>query len=121
MSLRPVSGPVTDPFFARVRRRHPDHDLVLLPPEAPDAARSATAEPGAEEALAHDRAEVEKAAQELGIDEPSALARGTRPGTVRARVRVVRDEPVDGSRVLELHGPDRAVGAARVRQLLGGR
>ncbi len=119
MSLRP--GPVTDPFFARVRRRHPEADLVLLPPEGPDTGRSATAEPGAEEALAADRLAVEQAARERGIDEPSVLARGTRPGTVRARVRVVREELTAGERVVELHGPDRPVGAARVRHLLEGR
>ena len=121
MSLRPASGPGGDPFFARVRRRHPDLDLILLPPEAPEAGLPLTADPGAEQALADDRATVEDAARKLGVDEPSVLARGTRPGTVRARVRAVRDEPVDGSRVVEVTGPDRAVGAARVRQLLGGR
>lgn len=34
MRLLPPDTPVTDPFFAAVRRRHPDVDLVLLP--APD-------------------------------------------------------------------------------------
>src|SRR5689334_18958562 len=130
MSLRPASGPVGDPFFARVRRRHPDLDLVLLPPETPGApetpeaagaGRPATAEPGAEEALANDRANVEEAARRLGLAEPAVIARGRRPGTVRARVRAVRDEPVDGSRIVELTGPDWAVGATRVRDLVGGR
>ena len=116
MSLRPASGPVDDPFFARVRRRHPDLDLVLLPPETPDAGTPAPAEPGAEEALADDRASVEEEARRLGIEEPAVIARGTRPGTVRARVRGLRDE-----RVVEVNGPDRAVGAARVRQMVGGR
>lgn len=125
MSLRPASGPVGDPFFARVRRRHPDLDLVLLPPESPDApeaGRSATAEPGAEEALAGDRRAVEdEARRRHGLDESAVIARGTRPGTVRARIRVVRDQPVDGSRVVEVTGPDRVVGAARVSRLVGGR
>ena len=116
MSLRPATGPVGDPFFARVRRRHPDLDLVLLPPEAPDAGTPAVADPGAEEALADDRASVEEEARRLGIDEPAVIARGTRPGTVRVRVREVRDE-----RVVEVNGPDRAVGAAGVRRLVGGR
>src|SRR6476646_10564156 len=113
MSLRPASGTVGDPFFGRVRRRHPDHDLVLLPPEPPGAGLPLTAEAGAERALADDRATVEEAARRLGVDEPSVLARGTRPGTVRASVRVVRDEPGEGPRVVEVAGPDRAVGATR--------
>ena len=121
MSLPPASGPVGDPFFARVRRRHPDLDLVLLPPEAPDVGTTALAEPGAEAALADDRAKVEEAARRQGLDEPAVIARGTRPGTVRVRVRGVQDEPTPGSRVVELAGPDRAVGATRVRQLVGGR
>ena len=121
MSLRPASGPGRDPFFGRVRRRHPDLDLILLPPEPPGSGLPLAAEPGAEQALAEDRAKVEKAARELGVDDPAVLARGTRPGTVRARVRAVLDEPVEGSRVVEVAGPDRAVGAMRARQLLGAR
>lgn len=121
MSLRPASGPVGDPFFAQVRRRHPDLDLVLLPPEAADAGTPRPAEPGAEEALADDRASVEEEARRMGLDERAVIARGSRPGTVRARVRGLRDEPLDGSRIVEVTGPDRAVGAARVRRLVGGR
>jgi hypothetical protein len=121
---------VGDPFFARVRRRHPDLDLVLLPPETTEtpetvetveAGRPAPVDPGAEEALADDLASVEEAARRLGLDEQAVIARGTQPGTVCARVRGVRDEPVDGSRIVEVTGPDRAVGAARVRSLVGGR
>ena len=122
MRLRPASGPVGDPFFARVRRRHPDLDLILLPPEAPDAAAPATAEPEAEQALAGDLVAVEEEARRrFGLDARAVLARGSRPGTVRARVRVVQDQTADGSPVVEVVGPDRAVGAARVRSLVGGR
>jgi hypothetical protein len=35
MELRPPGSPVDDPFFAAIRRRHPDVDLVVLPAEAP--------------------------------------------------------------------------------------
>ena len=122
MSLHPAPGPVGDPFFARVRRRHPDLDLILLPPDAPDAGAPRPAEPGAEDALAGDRRAVEdEARRRHGLEESAVIARGTRPGTVRARIRVVRDQPVDGSRVVEVTGPDRAVGAASVRRLVGGR
>lgn len=30
---------ITDPFFAALRARRPDVDLVLLPPERPPSAR----------------------------------------------------------------------------------
>lgn len=36
MEIRPSGAPIDDPFFAAVRRRHPDVDLVVLPPTAPD-------------------------------------------------------------------------------------
>jgi hypothetical protein len=35
MELRPPGSPVDDPFFAAIRRRHPDVDLVVLPPDPP--------------------------------------------------------------------------------------
>lgn len=45
MELRPPGAPIDDPFFAALRRRHPDVDLVVLP--SPDAEV-----PGAEDAPA---------------------------------------------------------------------
>lgn len=33
MELRQAEGPVGDPFFDTVRARHPDVDVVVLPPE----------------------------------------------------------------------------------------
>ncbi len=41
MELRPPTEPIDDPFFAALRRRHPDVDVVLLPPPglAPTAER----------------------------------------------------------------------------------
>ena len=33
MELRPPGTPIYDPFFEAVRRRHPDVDLVVLPPD----------------------------------------------------------------------------------------
>ena len=33
MELRPPGTPIDDPFFEAVRRRHPDVDLVALPPD----------------------------------------------------------------------------------------
>ena len=42
MELRPPGTPIDDPFFAAVRRRHPDVDLVVLPPDAPEEEPAAT-------------------------------------------------------------------------------
>lgn len=164
MSLRPSSGPVGDPFLQRVRERHPDADLVLLPPEAPEGSTTRAAEPGAEEALAGDRAALAQAAGSWLLAGEVDTARGTSPGTVAVRLREVRHEPTSplgrlaeiaeelgwrvrrepgpverlvstsadgltfeasyagtGTTVLQLTGPDRAVGAARARALAGGR
>ena len=44
MELRPPGSPIEDPFLAAVRRRHPDVDLVALPPEP------TTAEPPVDDA-----------------------------------------------------------------------
>jgi hypothetical protein len=30
--MEPLNRPIDDPFFAEVRRRHPDVDIVLVPP-----------------------------------------------------------------------------------------
>jgi hypothetical protein len=38
MELRPPGTPVADPFFAAVRRRDPDADLVVLPAVEPEPA-----------------------------------------------------------------------------------
>ncbi|MDP2775932.1 MAG: hypothetical protein Q8O61_20425, partial [Nocardioides sp.] len=35
MELQPLSDPLGDPFLDVVRRRHPDVDVVVLPPEPP--------------------------------------------------------------------------------------
>lgn len=38
MNLRPPTATIDDPFFAAVRRRHLDVDVVLIPPaHDPDA------------------------------------------------------------------------------------
>lgn len=40
MLISPPGTPVSDPFFAEVRRRHPDVDLVMLPPDDEPGAES---------------------------------------------------------------------------------
>jgi len=43
--------PIRDPLFQELRRRHPDIDIVLLPPDRPAADAEADAEDNAAEAL----------------------------------------------------------------------
>lgn len=45
MELRLPGSPVPDPFFAAIRRRHPDVDLVALPREEPAAPLEPVDEP----------------------------------------------------------------------------
>ncbi|MFC5179280.1 hypothetical protein [Nocardioides taihuensis] len=84
-----------DPFWASVRRRHPDVDLVLLPPEPPPAGPP-TDPRGDDEAaalVATARAAVEEAARTLrlplvaGAPPRAVVAFGTVEGTVVVRVR----------------------------------
>ena len=85
MELQPPTAPLP-PFWAAVRRRHPDVDLVLLPTEEP-------APPGDEVDDAAVRAAVERVdalVDALGA-EPAATAGigfGPDPGTVVPRVRL---------------------------------
>ncbi|MDQ4054252.1 MAG: hypothetical protein M3237_16320 [Actinomycetota bacterium] len=44
MELRPPTEPTNDPFFAAVRHRHPEVDIVLLPPPEPPAPAQAAGE-----------------------------------------------------------------------------
>lgn len=93
-----------DPFFGEVRRRHPDIDIVLLPPEPPQApeppAGSAPVDPSvlttvAVEHEAEARALWSRVAR--GIDLPADTARwapGTVTGTV-ARESLLAAEGVD--------------------------
>ena len=124
-----------DPFWAPVRRRHPDVDLALLPPVAPPprppADTGATAGPDA--ALAAAQATVDEAAGVLwpplvgGAPPRSAVAFGTSEGTVVVRVRAsarhVADPGLLGRlrELLEQQGwhPRRAEG--EVARITGGR
>ena len=103
-----------DPFWATVRRRHPDVDLALLPPEPPPAGPRADSSPDDEAAalVAATRAAVDEAARSLwpplvgGAPPRAAVAFGTAEGTVVVRVRA-------SARHLADPGP-----LARLRELL---
>jgi hypothetical protein len=49
--MEPPNEPIDEPFFAAVRRRHPDIDIVLLPAERPPTDPEANADELAAEAL----------------------------------------------------------------------
>ena len=104
MEIRPSGAPIDDPFFAAVRRRHPDVDIVVLPPTAPEVEPETTVDDATV-----DRATelVEAFADELWVaiaplseTEPEARLRyGARESEVRAVARVV-DRRSDGYAVL---------------------
>ncbi len=103
-------GPVDDPFFDEVRRRHPDVDIVLLPPGDGEQV-AADAPVAADDAVAAARAGVDTAAQQLwavaapGSDEEpeERLGYGAHEGWVRsaARVAEVREDGPDALDRLE--------------------
>ena len=112
------SGPVDDPFFDEVRRRHPDVDIVLLPPS--DGEQDAADAPVADDdAVASARIRVATAAPQLwdaaapGSDrEPDErLGYGAHEGWVRSAARVAEPRD-DGPDVLDrLEGELRGRGA----------
>jgi hypothetical protein len=120
-----------DPFWAPVRRRHPDVDLALLPPESPPAPPPAGDE--ADALVVSARTAVDEAAGALwpplvgGAPPRAAVAFGTGEGTVVVRVRAsarhVADPGLLGRlrELLEQQGwrPRRAEG--EVARITGGR
>lgn len=125
MHLTRVTGPIPDPFFEVVRRRHPDVDIVLLPPDEPSAMPVG---PQADDAAVHEAlsratalaASLWRVVPESPEEAPQAtVTPGPVQGTVQPRVRVVRngaeghamlvrlkDELVDrGWRVDRIPGP----------------
>ncbi|WP_193609270.1 hypothetical protein [Nocardioides lijunqiniae] len=104
MELQPVPDPTGDPFFDALRRRHPDVDVVLLPPEPPPADPDAVVDedlPGAVLARVATLAEDLWAAAARDSDAvPEArMVYGDGPGAVRAASRVATRRD-DGFHVL---------------------
>jgi hypothetical protein len=114
MELHPLSDPLGDPFFDALRPRHPDVDVVVLPPEPPPLVQ----EPVGGDEVADALTRVATLAQRLwasaareSTGSPDARFRyGTGRGTVRATSRVVtrRDDGfhvlVELRHELETHG-----------------
>lgn len=88
MELQPPTAPLP-PFWAAVRRRHPDADIVVLPDGPPDPGAGAVDEVD-DGAVRRALDRVDAAADELGADPPAEarLGYGPDPGTVLARVRL---------------------------------
>lgn len=106
MELRPLSEPLGDPFFDAVRRRHPDVDIVVLPP-VPAPVPSGSVEPVADDEVAATLIRVATLARQLwastardsAVEPQARLAYGTGPGTVRATARAATRRD-DGFHVL---------------------
>lgn len=125
MHLTRVTGPIPDPFFEVLRRRHPDVDIVLLPPDEPPAVPVGPHVDDAAVQQALQRATALAASLWRVVPEspdapPEAtVAAGPAQGTVQPRVRVIlrdadgqamlvrlKDELVDrGWRVDRVPGP----------------
>lgn len=105
MELQPPTAPLP-PFWAAVRRRHPDADIVLLPVDPPGPAAVEVDDRTVEDAVAR----VDATAAALGAEPPATaeIGFGPDPGTVVARVR------------LATHRQDGLETLNRVRDLLDG-
>ncbi|MCW2853757.1 MAG: hypothetical protein JWM84_3421 [Nocardioides sp.] len=104
MELHPVPDPTGDPFFDALRRRHPDVDVVLLPPEPPPPAPDDLVDedlPGATlSRVASLAAQLwATAARDSDVVPEARLAYGDGPGAVRAASRLATRRD-DGFHVL---------------------
>ena len=113
MIVQPSGTAVPDPFFAAVRRRHPDVDLVILPPVEPES-EAPPADPVEElVALASSEAAVGEVVRELwdlltSSDPLVPLIRSslrhTEPvGALRAQAEALTDCDEGEPRLLTLH------------------
>ena len=101
MELQPSDAAVP-PFFEAVRRRHPDVDIVVLPPEQEQPAeRVPTAHVEAGKARVADvMARAWAAATDLPEEAEVRLGYGPQPGTVVAKARILSRAP-EGERVVD--------------------
>lgn len=85
MELQPPTAPLP-PFWAAVRRRHPDADIVLVPEQAPPTPGDEVTDEMVVAAVDRVNASVDA----LGADPPAAatIGFGPEPGTVVPRVRL---------------------------------
>jgi hypothetical protein len=91
MELQPSTAPLP-PFFAAVRRRHEDVDIVLLPPEDQVDVGEPVADAEVEAAVVRIAAVAERAwgdATEAEAEVGARLGYGPDPGTVVAKARIL--------------------------------
>lgn len=104
MELRRTDGPVGDPFFDTVRARHPDVDVVVLPPEPAAPPGPPRAPLPAEQALDRRTADASfaEALWQRVVEEPAELRHTVSGGAGSARWQSVGSLPgtADGFRVL---------------------
>ena len=128
--MEPSDEPIDDPFFREVRRRHPDIDIVLLPPEPPPAEPGEDAEEVAAEALIRVATQARHLWSAIAPDAMERPASRFRFGNDAASVRPVSELNVrrdDGYEVLvrlrhelESHGWEVRRPDGTVEQLAGG-
>jgi hypothetical protein len=104
--MEPLNRPIDDPFFAELRRRRPDIDIVLLPPESPPADVEHDAEQAAADALTRVAAQ----ARQLWGAPPEVRFRfGVDESSVRPVATLPNRRPIIG--------PSVTVGRERAREL----
>jgi hypothetical protein len=121
MKLQPSDGPL-DAFFAPVRRRHPDVDIVVLPAAEPTPPAEPLDEAQVAEALDQVVTTAELASEAMGprtTAAPTARWRyGTDDGTVLASARSSTTTPDGFGSLVALRGA-LETGGWRVRRLPG--
>lgn len=130
MELKPLSDPLGDPFFDALRRRHPDVDIVVLPP---DPVAAVPPEPVGDDEVAASMVRVATLARQLwanaareSTEVPEGrFAFGAGPGTVRGTARLATRHD-DGFHVLvalrhelETHGWEVARPPGVVERMVG--
>jgi hypothetical protein len=124
MEIRLSGAPIDDPFFAAVRRRHPDVDLVVLPSEDPSSEPDETVDDAtldrASELVEAFAGDLWVAIAPLSETEPEARLRyGDRESDVQAVARVV-DRRSDGYAVLVRLRHELEMRGWTIRRLTGG-
>lgn len=95
------SGPIADPLFEALRRRHPDVDIVLLPPETPEPVAPEPSPPAGDADVDDERARIDRefnllwqlAGHDVAATTETALTLGPSTGSVEARSRAIAHTP----------------------------
>lgn len=123
MRILPPNTRIADPFFDVVRRRHPEADIVLLPPADPSQAHPTKAARAADAAEALSAAElVEAAARTRALLDDLLNDCGiTERITPRPRLRATGPDRVTATSNLTLRVGDAAARSAHLASVVVGR